>query len=112
MAMWEYMTGKYDGSRGKTKEEYVRNYREEIESKYDWLTVDHLGLVTFANNVLHQRYDPSDDPGKYREPAYYYTDDNGKRKTVIVKDILLEHDHKRRSELPDDQIVCEKDGWE
>jgi len=112
MAMWEYMTGKYDGSRGKTKEEYVRNYREEIESKYDWLTVDHLGLVTFANNVLHQRYDPSDDPGKYREPAYYYTDDNGKRKTVIVKDIWLEHDHKRRSELPDDQIVCEKDGWE
>lgn len=112
MAMWEHMTRKYDGSRGKTKEEYVRNYRAEIESKYPDLTVDHLGLVTYANNVLHRRYNPSDDPGRYREPAYYYTDDNGQWRTVVVKDIWLEHNNKRRSDLPDDVVVCDKEGWE
>lgn len=111
MAIWEYMTGKYDGSRGKTKEEYVHNYRKEIESKYPDLTVNHLGLVTYANNVLHVRYDPSDDPGHYKDPGYYYTDDNGSRRFVAVKYGNEKYDNKKRSDIPDDEVLYEEEGW-
>lgn len=107
MKTWGCMNTMYT-----TKEKEMNTlYREKVESEYPDLTIDTAGQVIFANNVLHTRRDPSDDPGWYRDSGYYYTDDNGNRKFVAVKYGNGAYNRKRRADIPDDDVLYEEDGW-
>jgi len=105
MGIWEYMT---ETNRDNTLN--VDKCRTNVQDTYPDLTTDRVGHVIFANNVLHKRYQPSDDPGHYTEFGYYYTDNRNNRRIIAVKS--GNPNYRRRSDIPDDDVLYDAEECE